>query len=57
LLCEHGGATYLANLVLLCSYHHHLCHEGGWRLTRDHDGRLVFCRPDGIRIEPPLIAP
>jgi hypothetical protein len=54
---EHGGATDLANLALLCSYHHHLCHEGGWRLTRDHDdGRLEFYRPDGTPLEPPLIA-
>ena len=37
---EHGGATDLANMVPLCSRHHHAAHEGGWRIrlrsgTRD----------------------
>jgi hypothetical protein len=52
---ENGGHTNLNNLALLCSYHHHLCHEGGFRLERQHD-QLVFHRPDGTRLEPPLIA-
>ena len=37
-----GGRTDLDNLVLLCRYHHVLCHEGGWTLTRTtrrHDHR------------------
>ncbi len=29
---ESGGATDVANLVLLCHHHHHLVHEGGWLL-------------------------
>jgi hypothetical protein len=52
---EHGGPTDLDNLCLLCSHHHHLCHEGGFRLERD-DGDLVFYRPDGTRVEAPIIA-
>jgi hypothetical protein len=52
---EHGGETNLANLCLLCPYHHHLCHEGGFTLTIV-DGELVFRRPDGTRVEPPPIA-
>jgi hypothetical protein len=28
-----GGSTNLENLDLLCVRHHHLCHEGGWRLS------------------------
>jgi uncharacterized protein DUF222/HNH endonuclease len=52
---EHGGPTDLDNLALLCSHHHHLCHEGGWRLRRV-DGELVFTRPDGTRLHPPTIA-
>ena len=32
-----GGPTSLENLDLLCLHHHHLLHEGGWRLTIDHD--------------------
>jgi len=41
-----GGDTSLQNLVLLCSHHHGLVHEGGFTLTIC-DGELVFRRPDG----------
>jgi hypothetical protein len=30
-----GGATSLANMILLCHRHHWQVHEGGWQLTRD----------------------
>ena len=49
---ERGGATCLSNLVLLCSRHHHLLHEGHWRLTADpdfdpgHPDRWRFIPPD-----------
>ena len=52
---EHGGPTDLANLALLCSHHHHLCHEGGFRLVRIDD-ELVFSRPDGTELHAPPIA-
>jgi HNH endonuclease/Domain of unknown function (DUF222) len=29
-----GGPTNINNLALACLYHHHLVHEGGWRLQR-----------------------
>lgn len=29
-----GGRTDLDNLALLCSTHHHMVHEGRWRITR-----------------------
>jgi len=29
----HGGPTNLPNLVLLCSRHHWLVHEGGWQIV------------------------
>jgi hypothetical protein len=29
-----GGTTNLDNLALTCEYHHHLLHEGGWRIER-----------------------
>ena len=41
----HGGPTDLANLALVCRAHHRAVHEGGWRLTRDPDGRLTATPP------------
>jgi hypothetical protein len=32
---EHGGDTSISNMVLLCSRHHHMVHEGRWRIVRD----------------------
>ena len=50
-----GGETKLENLVLLCSFHHRLVHEGGFRVARGPDGMAVFFRPDGaaISVAPP----
>jgi hypothetical protein len=45
-----GGETKLGNLVLLCSRHHRLVHEGGFSLARRQDGELTFRRPDGRRV-------
>ena len=42
-----GGETKLGNLVLLCSRHHRLVHEGGFSLARTADRALIFRRPDG----------
>ena len=36
---ENGGRTDMANLVPLCSRHHHAAHEGGWTLRLDPDTR------------------
>lgn len=41
------GPTDLANLLPLCSFHHHLVHEGGWTLTLDPDRTVTLIRPDG----------
>ena len=51
----HGGETSLGNLVQLCTAHHHLVHEGGWRVQLDADGALAFTAPDGRALpsEPP----
>ena len=46
-----GGDTALANLILLCRRHDRLIHQpGGFQLTME-DGRPVFGRPDGSRLE------
>ena len=45
-----GGETSLDNLMLLCSQHHKLVHEGGFRIERDYQNRWFFKRPDGRAI-------
>jgi Domain of unknown function (DUF222)/HNH endonuclease len=45
-----GGETSVDNLVLLCSYHHRLLHEGGYRIRRDHQGEHYFVLADGRAI-------
>ncbi len=42
-----GGETSLENLMLLCSAHHRLVHEGGFRIEKDYRDRWFFKRPDG----------
>ena len=42
-----GGETGLSNLMLLCSQHHRLVHEGGFRIEKDYRDRWFFKRPDG----------
>jgi hypothetical protein len=40
------GPTDLANLALLCPFHHHLVHDQGWIVTRLASG-WDFQRPRG----------
>jgi hypothetical protein len=51
----HGGSTSLENLVMLCTFHHHLVHEGGWTITAEANGALAFHSPAGkpLAQEPP----
>jgi hypothetical protein len=46
-----GGETSLDNLVLLCTHHHRLLHEGGVKLAHTDEGRVRFLRRDGRPIE------
>lgn len=45
----HHGPTSVDKLVPLCCQHHHLIHEGGWRLTLSEHRQATVHRPDGIR--------
>jgi Domain of unknown function (DUF222)/HNH endonuclease len=47
-----GGSTTLENLVQLCSYHHRLVHEGGFRVEAGERGGMRFRRPDGRLVAP-----
>jgi len=42
-----GGETSVENMVLLCTAHHKLVHEGGFQINRDQSGEIFFRRPDG----------
>jgi hypothetical protein len=42
-----GGKTSLANTGLLCSHHHALVHEGGFKMRKNQEGGFYFERPDG----------
>jgi hypothetical protein len=55
-----GGRTDIENLVLLCTFHHRLVHEHGWRLRRADDNAVEWFRPHGVRYragpDPPALA-
>jgi hypothetical protein len=46
-----GGRTDLANLILLCQWHHTAVHEGGVTIT-GHSGQWLFTKPDGQSCQP-----
>jgi hypothetical protein len=49
---ENGGDTAIDNGVPLCSYHHHLVHEGGWTITwNPHTGVTRLEGPNGQILE------
>jgi hypothetical protein len=47
---SNGSETSVDNLMLLCSKHHMLVHEGGFRIERDFRNRWYFMRPDGVAV-------
>jgi hypothetical protein len=50
----HGGATDMANLVLLCTHHHWSVHEGGWQLALGDGGTLITTPPRAQARDPDL---
>jgi len=45
-----GGPTSLANLLLLCAFHHLIAvHRWGWAITLHPDGTVTATSPDGTR--------
>ena len=49
-----GGCTDIANLLPLCSKHHHLVHEGGWILHLAPDRTLTITKlGNNISVHPP----
>ena len=56
LQCHHvehwsnGGETSLENLMLLCTLHHTLVHEGGFRIEKDFRDEWFFVKPDGVAV-------
>jgi hypothetical protein len=49
----HGGRTDVDNLILICSFHHQVLHDHGYRIHRQ-PGRWQFLRPDGTAIPTPV---
>ena len=45
-----GGETKLGNLITLCHHHHHLVHEGGYRIEVTDDGVFRFHDPKGVPV-------
>ena len=44
---RHHGRTNIDNLLPLCHKHHHLAHEGGWKLALNARRYLTITYPDG----------
>lgn len=51
------GPTDLANMVLLCRFHHHRVHDDGYLLTLNPDGSVEVLRPDRAPITPARARP
>ena len=49
---DKGGRTAVDNGILLCPRHHTAVHEGGFTISGEPNGTLVFHRPDGSEVSP-----
>ena len=54
-----GGPTEDHNLVMVCEFHHHLVHEGGWGIVGDPGKGIELVRPaeNAPRGEQPISTP
>ncbi len=55
-----GGGTKLNNLCNLCHYHHHMVHDGDYRVEMLADGKFRFTHPRGWvipEVPPPAEVP
>ncbi len=50
---EHGGATDLANMTLVCDAHHDIAHHDGWTITISDTDTVVWHPPPTPPPEPP----
>jgi len=48
----HGGGDDLGNLVLLCARPHWKVHEGGWKLIRTEEGKILTLAPRTVFGQP-----
>ncbi len=47
---DHDGPTDIANLALLCRYHHGVSHRRGWTMTAAGDHWFTWITPSGDRL-------
>ena len=45
---RNGGATALANILLLCTRHHTIVHAEDWAIKLEPDGQAIFTKPGGL---------
>jgi hypothetical protein len=49
-IAHNGGETARDNLPLLCTKHHTLVHEGGFRIGKDYRDSWFFMKPGGVAV-------